>query len=176
MAVSETSVFTRRVVMDSARVHGAIDTMAQRLRGLASGKANPAFVGIRRRGVPLAARLLAAAPEFEHAPLGQLDITLYRDDLSSLGPQPIVGPTDLPFGVDARTVVLVDDVLFTGRTVRAALDALLAFARRSTRCWPSAARAPSSWRCSSTAVTANTRFSRTSAVWRSRPSATRWSR
>ncbi|MBN1475181.1 bifunctional pyr operon transcriptional regulator/uracil phosphoribosyltransferase PyrR [Candidatus Sumerlaeota bacterium] len=108
------------------------------LRGIARGIAeieggfdDLALVGIRRRGVPLAQRLqhLLSPSRPDAIPLGQLDITLYRDDLSSLGPQPIIGPTDLPFDVDGRTIVLVDDVIFTGRTVRAALEALVSYGR-----------------------------------------------
>ena len=89
------------------------------------------LVGIRTRGVPLAERLAAeiARVEGTEVPLGVLDITLYRDDLSTIGPQPVVRPTSFAEPVDARTVVLCDDVLYTGRTVRAALDALVDYGR-----------------------------------------------
>jgi pyrimidine operon attenuation protein / uracil phosphoribosyltransferase len=85
-----------------------------------------AFVGIRRRGVPLAQRLSAKIEELEgkKVPVGVLDISLYRDDLSTISHQPIVNATEMPFPVAGRDVILVDDVLYTGRTVRAALDAL----------------------------------------------------
>lgn len=85
-----------------------------------------AFIGIRRRGVPLAARLAEkiAALENLHVPVGILDINLYRDDLSTVGVQPVVNSTDIQFPVTGKDIVLFDDVLYTGRTIRAALDAL----------------------------------------------------
>jgi len=90
-----------------------------------------ALVGIRSRGVPLArrlARLLAEGARAEPA-VGALDITLYRDDFTSIAAQPITKGTDILFSIDGRTVVLVDDVLFTGRTIRAAMDALVDYGR-----------------------------------------------
>jgi pyrimidine operon attenuation protein/uracil phosphoribosyltransferase len=89
------------------------------------------LVGIQRRGVPLARRLVDAIEEHEGArlPVGALDITFYRDDLSMLAQQPVVKGTDLPFDVTGTTVVLVDDVLYTGRTIRAAMDALMEYGR-----------------------------------------------
>jgi pyrimidine operon attenuation protein/uracil phosphoribosyltransferase len=85
-----------------------------------------AFIGIRRRGVPLAQRVARkiAALENRDVPTGILDINLYRDDLSTVGIQPVVNSTDIPFSVVGQDVVLFDDVLYTGRTIRAALDAL----------------------------------------------------
>src|SRR5213083_1502268 len=90
-----------------------------------------ALVGIQRRGVPLARRIAAAIAEHEGAtvPVGALDITFYRDDLSLVAAQPIVKGTELPFDLNGVTVVLVDDVLYTGRTIRAAMDALVDFGR-----------------------------------------------
>jgi pyrimidine operon attenuation protein/uracil phosphoribosyltransferase len=90
-----------------------------------------ALIGIQRRGVPLARRIAESIREHEGAelPVGALDITFYRDDLSMIAQQPIVKGTDLPFDLNGRTVVLVDDVLFTGRTIRAAMDALVDFGR-----------------------------------------------
>ncbi len=91
------------------------------------------LVGIQRRGVPLAHRIAAAIAEHESAqiPVGALDITFYRDDLSLVAQQPVVKGTSLPFDINGKTVVLVDDVLYTGRTIRAALDALMDFGRPS---------------------------------------------
>jgi pyrimidine operon attenuation protein/uracil phosphoribosyltransferase len=90
-----------------------------------------ALVGIRARGDVLAARLRDAIRQNEgvDVPLGALDITLYRDDLTRIGHAPIVRTTEIPFPVDDRVVVLVDDVLFTGRTIRAAMDALVDYGR-----------------------------------------------
>ncbi|MBI3744967.1 MAG: bifunctional pyr operon transcriptional regulator/uracil phosphoribosyltransferase PyrR [Chloroflexi bacterium] len=87
--------------------------------------------GIQRRGVPIARRLAESIHEHEGArlPVGALDITFYRDDLSMLAQQPVVKGTDLPFDVTGTTVVLVDDVLYTGRTIRAAMDALMEYGR-----------------------------------------------
>lgn len=88
------------------------------------------LVGIRRGGVPIAERLAELLRELEgEVPLGTVDITLYRDDAATALPNPRIGPSNLPVEVDGRRVVLVDDVLFTGRTVRAALDALLDYGR-----------------------------------------------
>ena len=93
--------------------------------------ADLALVGIRRGGVPLAARLAALLEELTGTapPVGALDITLYRDDAATALPNPRIGPSHIPFPVDGRRIVLVDDVLYTGRTIRAAVDALLDYGR-----------------------------------------------
>lgn len=85
-----------------------------------------AFIGIRRRGVPLAERISQKIASLEnlHVPVGILDINLYRDDLSTVGVQPVLNATDIQFPVTGKDIVLFDDVLYTGRTIRAALDAL----------------------------------------------------
>jgi len=89
------------------------------------------LVGIRRRGVPLAERLgkLMGRIESTVIPVGALDITFYRDDLSTLGPKPVVQESDIGFDIQDKNIILVDDVLFTGRTIRAALDALFSHGR-----------------------------------------------
>src|SRR5271166_4852045 len=85
-----------------------------------------AFIGIRRRGVPLAQRLAKKIESLENrqVPVGILDINLYRDDLSTVDIKPVVSSTDIPFDVEGKDIILMDDVLYTGRTIRAALDAL----------------------------------------------------
>ena len=105
--------------------------MADEIVELNAGTDDLIIVGIQRRGVQLAARIVSNIAEREGArvPQGALDITLYRDDLQTVGPRPVVGPTDIPVDVDGRRVVIVDDVLYTGRTVRAALDELADFGR-----------------------------------------------
>jgi pyrimidine operon attenuation protein/uracil phosphoribosyltransferase len=120
--------------MNAEAVDRAVRRMAHEIveRARAAG-ALPglALVGVRRGGVPLAERLRAeiARSTGVTPPIGTLDIALYRDDLARRGVAPVVGPTDVPFPVDGRTLVLADDVLYTGRTVRAALDEIVDFGR-----------------------------------------------
>jgi len=123
---------TRDTLLDREAAERAIAEMARRIVSLAEKIEGLVLVGIHRRGVPLARQLAERIRETDgvEVPTGSLDITLYRDDLMQIGPRPVVGETRLPVGgVDARTVVIVDDVLFTGRTVRAALDELADFGR-----------------------------------------------
>ena len=96
-----------------------------------AGTEGLARVGIQRRGVPLAHRIAASILEHEGVsiPVGALDITFYRDDLSMVAQQPVVKGTEIPFDLNGRTVILVDDVLYTGRTIRAAMDALIDYGR-----------------------------------------------
>ena len=105
--------------------------MASELVAQAAGASAPVLVGIQRRGVELAERLAPMLESQLTAPLrrGMLDITLYRDDLQAIGPRPVVRETRLPPDLDGATVIIVDDVLFTGRTVRAALDEIADFGR-----------------------------------------------
>jgi pyrimidine operon attenuation protein/uracil phosphoribosyltransferase len=118
-------------IMDAAGMNRAISRLASQIVERNVGVADLLLVGIRRRGVPLAERVADRIKQLEdeRPPTGQLDITLYRDDLSTIGPRPVVNRTDIPDNITDRTIVLVDDVLYTGRTVRAALDELVDFGR-----------------------------------------------
>jgi pyrimidine operon attenuation protein / uracil phosphoribosyltransferase len=124
------------ILMDSERMGRSLTRIAHEIVERNRGVGDLALVGVRTRGVPIARRLAASLREITgtDVPTGALDITLYRDDLmkSAVGPQPIVRRTEIPFSIDGRHIVLVDDVLYTGRTIRAALDALIDFGRPST--------------------------------------------
>ena len=117
--------------MDADEIGRALRRMAGEITDRNHGAANVALVGIRRGGVPIAYRLRVLLRELEgrDVPVGTVDINLYRDDASTAHPAPLIGRSDVHFPVDERAVVLVDDVLFTGRTVRAAIDALLDYGR-----------------------------------------------
>ena len=122
---------SRQELMDRERLARALARMAREVHEAHPDVASTVLVGVRTRGVPLArrlARLIGAATGTE-PPVGALDITLYRDDLTTIAPHPVLKGTDIPTTIDGRTVVLVDDVLYTGRTVRAALDELVDFGR-----------------------------------------------
>lgn len=122
----------RVVLMDEGAVRLALSRMAREVVERGGGTETLTLLGIRRRGVELAERIRRAIEEEEgvRLPFGALDITLYRDDLQEVGLRPVVGESELPLeGVDGRTVVLVDDVLYTGRTVRAALNELMDWGR-----------------------------------------------
>ncbi len=123
----------KAMLMDENQMNRALSRIAHEIIEKNKGVENVALVGIRRRGVPLAQRLAAKLKQFEgkEVPVGTLDITLYRDDLSELSAVPQVHKSDVPFKLPGKVVVLVDDVLYTGRTVRAALDALLDIGRPS---------------------------------------------
>jgi pyrimidine operon attenuation protein/uracil phosphoribosyltransferase len=118
-------------IIDGEGLRRAISRIAHEIIEKNGGAKDLVLVGIRRRGVPIAHRIAAKIREFEKidTPVGALDITLYRDDLQTIAHQPVVGPTDVPVDIDEKVVVLVDDVLFTGRTVRAALDELIDLGR-----------------------------------------------
>jgi pyrimidine operon attenuation protein/uracil phosphoribosyltransferase len=124
------------VVMDADRMSKSLARIAHEIleRNTApAGVDELAFVGIRTRGVPIAKRLSSLIAEINQSeiPTGALDITLYRDDLMrhAVGAQPLVRRTEIPFSIDEKRILLVDDVLYTGRTIRAALDALIEFGR-----------------------------------------------
>jgi pyrimidine operon attenuation protein / uracil phosphoribosyltransferase len=121
------------VVIDGQRMSRSLARIAHEIVERNRGVEELAFAGIRSRGVPLAQRLAHSLKEITgvDVPVGTLDITLYRDDLMRhpVGPQPLVRRTEIPFSIDNRRILLVDDVLFTGRTIRAALDALIDFGR-----------------------------------------------
>jgi pyrimidine operon attenuation protein/uracil phosphoribosyltransferase len=121
------------VVMDAVRMGRTIVRIAHEILERNRGVEELALVGIRTRGVPLARRLARTIAEIasHEVPTGALDITLYRDDFMrhAVGAQPVVRSTDIPFSIDDKRILLVDDVLYTGRTIRAALDALIEFGR-----------------------------------------------
>jgi pyrimidine operon attenuation protein/uracil phosphoribosyltransferase len=119
--------------MDADRIGRTLTRIAHEIVERNRGVEELALVGIRRRGVPIAKRLAQVIGEIggHEVPTGALDITLYRDDLMrhAVGPQPVVRSTEIPFSIDDKRILLVDDVLYTGRTIRAALDALIDFGR-----------------------------------------------
>ena len=121
------------VVMDADRMARSLARIAHEIVERNRGIEELALVGIRTRGVPIARRIAQAIREINghDIPTGALDITLYRDDLMrhAVGPQPLVRRTEIPFSIDDKRILLVDDVLYTGRTIRAALDALIDFGR-----------------------------------------------
>jgi len=118
-------------LLDARAVERTLRRMAEEIVEQNDGTDDLVVVGIQRRGVQLAERIVNHIQEREGVlvPRGALDITLYRDDLQTVGPRPVVGPTLLPMQLDGKCVVIVDDVLYTGRTVRAALDELADFGR-----------------------------------------------
>ena len=118
-------------IIDAEGLRRIITRIAHEIVERNKGTEDLVLVGVRRRGVPLAERIAAKIAEFESktVPQGCLDITLYRDDLSQVGPQPVVGGTEIPVDLNGKVVVLVDDVLYTGRTVRAAMDAIMDLGR-----------------------------------------------
>jgi pyrimidine operon attenuation protein/uracil phosphoribosyltransferase len=124
------------VVMDADRMDRTLTRIAHEIVERNRGVEELALVGIRRRGVPLARRLAALIKGINghDVPTGALDITLYRDDLMrhAVRGQPVVRSTEIPFSIDDKRILLVDDVLYTGRTIRAALDALIEFGRPMT--------------------------------------------
>lgn len=129
----EASMLDKAVIMDAQAIKRALTRVAHEIVERNKGVSDLILVGIRTRGVPLAKRVAEEIKRIEGVELqvGILDITLYRDDLSTLAHQPVVHETLIPFSINDKKVVLIDDVLFTGRTVRAALDAIIDIGRPS---------------------------------------------
>ena len=121
----------RQLLLDEAALDRTLQRMAQDILRQTPDPSTLVLIGVQRRGVELAARLagLLARANGTAVPRGAVDITLYRDDLEVVGPRPVVGPTHLPVDLGGRHTWIVDDVLFTGRTIRAALDELTDFGR-----------------------------------------------
>ena len=121
-------------IIDAEGLRRIITRIAHEIVERNKGPDDLVLVGVRRRGVPLAERIAAKIAEFESktVPQGCLDITLYRDDLSTVASHPVVGTTEIPVDINGKVAVLIDDVLYTGRTVRAAMDALIDFGRPRT--------------------------------------------
>jgi pyrimidine operon attenuation protein / uracil phosphoribosyltransferase len=125
------SVVEKRQLLSAKEIDRTLQRLAHEVFEKSAGAKDLAFIGVRRRGVPLAERLTKSIGNFAQVdvPVGILDITLYRDDLSTVGPQPVVHSTNIDFSVDGRDLVLVDDVLYTGRTIRAAMNGLFDLGR-----------------------------------------------
>ena len=127
-----TDELTRKAkILDADRIRRMVDRMAHEIAERQKDLPGLALVGIRTRGVPLAVRLAARLSDLvkQSFPVGTLDITLYRDDLSTVAPQPLLKKTEIDFDLNGRTVLLCDDVLYTGRTIRAALDGVIDLGR-----------------------------------------------
>src|SRR5208282_1583240 len=124
-------VVEKRQLLSAEEINRTLQRLAHEIVEKSGGTKDLALIGVRRRGVPLAHRLSSIIRDSSHVevPVGTLDITLYRDDLSTVGPQPIVHSNEIDFPVDGRDLVLVDDVLYTGRTIRAAMNGLFDLGR-----------------------------------------------
>ena len=124
-------VVEKRQLLSAQEIDRTLQRLAHEIVEKSSGAKDLALIGVRRRGVPLSQRLAKAIKSFSgtDVPVGTLDITLYRDDLSTVGPNPVVQSTNIDFPVDDRDLVVVDDVLYTGRTIRAAMNGLFDLGR-----------------------------------------------
>lgn len=125
---------SEKVLLNSTDIERALVRIAHEIVERNRGAKNIAFIGIKTRGVPLAQRLAAIIGDMERVsiPVGSLDITLYRDDVSSLNFRHVVQQTNVPFDITNKHLILVDDVFYTGRSIRAALDALMDLGRPET--------------------------------------------
>jgi pyrimidine operon attenuation protein/uracil phosphoribosyltransferase len=123
----------QHIILNAAEIDRILTRMTHEILEKHKGAENLALIGIQTRGVYLAKRLAAKIQEIEKIkiPTGQMDITLYRDDWTRISYNPLVQTTEIPFLVDGMQIILADDVLFTGRTIRAALDAMIDFGRPS---------------------------------------------
>ena len=121
----------KTVIMDGSEMRRALRRVAHEIVEANKGTDDLVLRGVQRRGVPLARMIAESIQRFEEVevPMGAIDITFYRDDLSTIGPAPRVSSTEMPMDVTGKEVILVDDVLYTGRTVRAALDAIMEWGR-----------------------------------------------
>ncbi len=124
-------VVEKRQLLSAEEINRTLQRLAHEIVEKSGGTKDLAFIGVRRRGVPLSQRLakIIHGSARVDVPVGTLDITLYRDDLSTVGPQPVVHSTEIDFPVDDRDLVVVDDVLYTGRTIRAAMNGLFDLGR-----------------------------------------------
>jgi pyrimidine operon attenuation protein/uracil phosphoribosyltransferase len=124
-------IVEKRQLLSGEEISRTLNRLAHEIVEKSGGTKDLALIGVRRRGVPIAQRLSSIMRGFSHAdvPVGTLDITLYRDDLSTVGPQPVVHSTEIDFVVDDRDLVIIDDVLYTGRTMRAAMNGLFDLGR-----------------------------------------------
>jgi pyrimidine operon attenuation protein / uracil phosphoribosyltransferase len=124
-------VVEKTQLMSATEIDRTLQRVAHEIVERSGGTANLALIGVRRRGVPLAQRIAKAMRTIDgvDVPVGTLDITLYRDDLSTIGAQPILQSSEIPFSVDGKDLILVDDVLYTGRTIRAAMNGLFDLGR-----------------------------------------------
>lgn len=127
----ENNLVEKSRIMDAARMSRALSRLASEIVEENQGAKDLYLVGIRRRGVPLAEKLVKKIEDLEGVKpiFGVIDITLYRDDLSTVGANPVVNRTELSEDIEDKNIILVDDVLYTGRTIRAALDQLMDFGR-----------------------------------------------
>ena len=140
------NIIKKTSIMDADGIRRALIRIAHEITEKNRGVENVALVGIRTRGVPLAARIAEEIRKIENVevPVGSLDITLYRDDLTTMGYNPVIHGTEIDFDITGKHIVLVDDVLYTGRTIRAALDAIIDMGRKMFRL---PVVRPLKWRC-----------------------------